>query len=97
MPALDNLSQPIFQSILDPNDVSYALPPMSHDDPRNSLRQPTHRTHEGHMDDEEMLRNWQECVEWMDKEEALLESNLASVSNGEFLPPFDLDMRIIHP
>jgi len=27
----------------------------------------------------------------MDKEEALMESNLASVSNGEFLTPFDLD------
>jgi len=57
MPALDNLSQPIFQSILDPNDALYALLPMSHDDHRNSLRQPTHRTHEDHMDDEEMLRH----------------------------------------
>jgi len=27
----------------------------------------------------------------MDKEEALMESNVASVSNGEFLTPFDLD------
>jgi len=91
MPTLDNLSQPIFQSILDPNDASYALPHVSHDDPRNSLRQPTHRIHEDHMDDEEMLRHWQKCVEWMDKEESLMESNLASVSNGEFLTPFDLD------
>jgi hypothetical protein len=90
-PALDDLSQPIFQSILDPDDPSYALPPKSHVDPRNLLRQPNHRTHNDHMDDEEMLRHWQECVEWMDKEEALMESNLGSNSNGEFLTPFDFE------
>jgi hypothetical protein len=38
MPALDNLSQPIFQSILNSNDSSYALSPKSHNDPRNPLR-----------------------------------------------------------
>jgi hypothetical protein len=58
MPILDDLPQPIFPSILDPDDLSYALPPKSHDDPRNPLRQPNHRTHEDHMDDEEMLRHW---------------------------------------
>jgi hypothetical protein len=91
MPTLDDLPQPIFQSILDPDDPSYALPPRSHDDPRNPLRQPNHRTHNDHMDDEEMLRHWQKCVEWMDKKEALIESNLGSNSNGEFLTPFDFE------
>jgi hypothetical protein len=55
MPALDNLSQPIFQSILNPDDSSYALSPKSHNDPRNPLRQSNHRSHIDHMDDEEML------------------------------------------
>jgi hypothetical protein len=96
MLALDDLPQPIFQSILDPDDPSYALPPKSHDDPRNPLRQPNHRTHNDHMDDKEMLRHWQECVEWMDKEEALMESNLGSNSNGEFLTPFDFEDKLIH-
>jgi hypothetical protein len=45
MPTLDVLSEPISQPILDPNDVSYALPPKSHDDLRNSLRQPKHMSH----------------------------------------------------
>jgi hypothetical protein len=58
MLALDDLPQPIYQSILDPDDPSYALPPKSHNDPRNPLRQPNHRTHNDHMDDEEMLRHW---------------------------------------
>jgi hypothetical protein len=89
MPVLDNLSQPIFQSILNPDDSSYALSPKSHNDPRNPLRQSNHRSHIDHMDDEEMLRHWQECVAWMDKEEALMESNLGLVSNGEFLTPFE--------
>ena len=48
MPTLDVLSEPI----LDPDDTSYALSPKSHDDPRNPLRQPKHRNHEGHKDDQ---------------------------------------------
>ena len=53
LPTLDVLSEPIFQPILDPDDPSYALSPQSHDDPRNPLRQPKHRNHEGHKEDQE--------------------------------------------
>ena len=37
---------------------------------------------------------WLECVEWMDKEEALMDSDFGSISNGEFLTPFEDE---IHP
>jgi hypothetical protein len=53
MPALDILSEPISQSILDPYDLPHDLSPKSYDDPRNSLRQPKHRSHEDHKDDQE--------------------------------------------
>jgi hypothetical protein len=53
MPTLDILSKSISQSILDPNDPSNALSPKPHDDPRNPLRQPKHRSHEDHKDDQE--------------------------------------------
>ena len=52
MSTLDVSSEPIFQPILDSDDPSYALSPKSHDDPRNPLRQPKHRNHEGHKDDQ---------------------------------------------
>ena len=52
MSTLDVSSEPIFQPILDPDDPSYALSPKSHDDPRNPLRQPKDRNHEGHKDDQ---------------------------------------------
>ena len=52
MSTLDVSSEPIFQPILDPDDPSYALSPKSHDDPRNPLRQPKHRNHEDHKDDQ---------------------------------------------
>ena len=77
MPTLDISSEPIFQPILDPDDPSYALSPQSHDDPRNPLRQPKHRNHEGHKEDQEEQQQWLEdvknsyAVEWMDKDEAL--------------------------
>jgi hypothetical protein len=51
MPTLDDLSEPIFQPILDPNDLSYALFPKSHDDPKNPLRNPKHRSYKDHKDD----------------------------------------------
>jgi hypothetical protein len=53
MSTLDVLSEPIFQPILNPNDPSYAFFPKSHDNPRNPLRQPKHRSHEDHKDDQE--------------------------------------------
>jgi hypothetical protein len=53
MTTLDVLSKPISQPILDPNDPSYAFSPKSYDDLRNPLRQPKHRNHEGHKDDQE--------------------------------------------
>ena len=52
IPTLDVL----FAPILDPDDLSYALSPKSHDDPRNPLRQPKYRNHEGCKDDQEEQR-----------------------------------------
>ena len=67
MPILDVLSEPISQLILDPDDPSYALSPKSHDDPRNPLRQPKHRSHEDHKDDQEEQRQWLECIKnWLE-------------------------------
>jgi hypothetical protein len=95
MPALDILSEPISQPILNPYDPSHALSPKSHDDPINSLRQLKHRSHEDHKDDQEEQRQWQECLEcmkntyaiakeWMDKDEALwVASKLGLDSNSE--------------
>jgi len=37
---------------------------------------------------------WLECVEWMDMEEALMDSDFGSISNGELLTPFEDE---IHP
>ena len=62
MPTLDVLSEPISQPILDPDDPSYALSLKSHDDPRNPLRQPKHMNHEDQKDDQEMQRQWLECM-----------------------------------
>jgi hypothetical protein len=53
MPRVDVLSEPISQPILDPKKSLDALSPNRHDDPRNPLRQPKHRNHEGHKDDQE--------------------------------------------
>ena len=53
MSTLDVSSEPIFQSILDPDDPSYALSPKSHDDPRNPPRHTKHWSHEGHKEDQE--------------------------------------------
>ena len=66
--------------------------PKSHDDPRNPLRQPKHRSHEDHKDDQEEEWQWLECIknlyavakEWMDKDEALwVESKLGLDPNSE--------------
>jgi len=57
MSTLDVSSEPIFQPILNPDDLSYALSPKSHDDPRNPLRQPKHMNHEGHTDDKKSNDN----------------------------------------
>jgi hypothetical protein len=75
----DDLSEPIFKPILDPDEFSYALSPKPHDDPRNPQRQMKHRSHEDHKDDQEWLRQWLECMkntyavvkEWMDEDETL--------------------------
>jgi hypothetical protein len=75
IPTLNVLSEPISQLILDLDDPSYALSPKPHDDPRNPLRQSKHRSHEDQKDDQEVLRQWLECMKnsyaivkkWMDK------------------------------
>jgi len=70
-------SESISKTILDPNKSLDALSPKSHDDPRNPLRQPKHRNHEGSMEDQEEQWQWLEdvknsyVVKWMDKDEAL--------------------------
>ena len=56
IPTLDISSEPISKPILDLNDPSYALSPKSHDDPRNPLRYPKHRSHEDYKDDQEEPR-----------------------------------------
>ena len=70
----------LFKPIRDLDDPSYALSPKSHDDPRNPLRQPKYRNHEGSKEDQEEKRQWLEdiknsCVfaskEWIDKAESL--------------------------
>jgi hypothetical protein len=58
MPILDVSSEHISKPILDPNDPSYALSSKSHDDPRNLLRHPKHRSHEGQKNDQEEQRQW---------------------------------------
>ena len=92
MSTLDVSSELIFQPILDPNDPSYALSRKSHDDPRNPLRQPKHRSNEDHKNDQEEQRQWLECIknsytiakEWMDKDGALwVESKIGFDPNGE--------------
>jgi hypothetical protein len=67
---------PISKPILDFENPFYDCSFQSYDDPRNPQIQPNHRSHEDHEDDQERLQQWLECVEWMDKEEALKESNL---------------------
>jgi hypothetical protein len=52
MTTLDILSELISHPILNPNDPFYALFRETHDDPRNPLRQPKHRSHEDHKDDQ---------------------------------------------
>ena len=91
MSTFDVSSEPIFQSILDPDDPSYALSPKSHDDPRNPLRHPKHRSHEGHKEDQEEQEQWLEdiknlcviAIEWMD--EALDEINSRVTNPREIL------------
>ena len=98
MTTLDVLSESISQPILDPDDPFYALSPKSHDDPRNSLRQPKHRSYKGHKDDQEEQWQWLEFIknlyviakEWMDKDEALwVESKLDLDPNSELINLFN--------
>jgi hypothetical protein len=58
MPTLDVSYEPISKPILDPDDSLYALFSKSDDDPRNPLRQPKHRNHEGSMEDQEEQQQW---------------------------------------
>jgi hypothetical protein len=104
MPTLNILSKPISQPILNPDDPSYALSPKPHDDPRNPLRQPKHKSHKDQKDYQEVLRQWLECMKnsyanvknWIDKDEPLwVESKLGLDSNGEFRSiPF---INMTHP
>ena len=52
MPILDVLSNHISKPILDPDDPSYILSPKSHDDTKNPLRYPKHRSHEEKKEDQ---------------------------------------------
>jgi hypothetical protein len=111
MSALEVLSKPFFQPILNPDDPSYALSSKSQDNPRNPLRHPKHRSHEDHKDDQEEQQQWQECIkncleytkdtyaivkEWMDKDKALwLGSKLVLDPNGELKSISSINMT--HP
>ena len=61
-----------------------------------------HKSHQDHKVDREEQHQWLEgiknpcaiTIEWMDKEEALMDSNFGSISYGEFLTPFEDE---IHP
>ena len=75
MPILDVSSEHISKPILDPDDPSYALSSKTHDDPRNPLWHPKHRSHEGYKEDQEEQQQWLEdiknlcaiAIEWMDE------------------------------
>ena len=62
MSTLDVSSEPISKPILDLDDLSYALSPKSHDDPRNPLRHPKHRRHEDNKEDQEEQQQWLEDI-----------------------------------
>ena len=62
MSTLDVSSEHISKFIFDPDDPSYALSPKFHDDPRNPLRQPKYRSHEGHKEDQEEQQQWLEDI-----------------------------------
>jgi hypothetical protein len=86
----DISSKPISKPILDPDEFPDALSPKSHDDPRNLLRQPKHRSYEDHKDNQEEQQQWMEDVknsydvEWMDKAKPLrVESNPSLDQNSE--------------
>ena len=53
MPILDVSSEHISKPIFDLDDLSYALSPKTHDDPRNPPRHPKHGSHEGHKENQE--------------------------------------------
>ena len=97
------------KSILDLRDPSYPSPFKSHDDPNNPSRRSNHRSHKDHEDDmsSNVIEGELSHIEnsntspflitsskWMDKEEALMDSDFGSISYGEFLTPFEDD---IHP
>ena len=46
-----------FEPILDLDESPDVLFPESHDDPRNLLRHPKHRSHEGHKEDQKSNNN----------------------------------------
>ena len=80
MPILDVSSEHISKPIFDTDDPSYALSSKTHDDPRNPLRHPKHRSHEDNKNDQEEQRQWLEDIknsyavankEWMDKDKTL--------------------------
>ena len=89
-------------AILEPNNFYYALSLKPPDDPMNLSRHPMHKSHEDHKEDREEQHQWLKAIknpcaitiEWIDKEEALMDSDFGSISNGEFLTPFEDE---IHP
>ena len=96
-PTFDDSFEPIFKPIPEPNNFYYALSLEPPDDPMNLFRHPMHKSHQDHKEDREEQHQWLEgiknpcpfTIEWMDKEEALMDSDFGSISNGEFLTPFE--------
>ena len=73
--------------ILEPNNFYYALSLEPPDDPMNLSRHPMHKSHQDHKEDREEQHEWLEgiknpcaiTIEWMDKEEALMDSDFGSI------------------
>jgi len=87
MPTFDNLFEPIFKPILEPNNLYSSLSLEPPDDPMNLSRHPMHKSHQDNKEDREEQHQWLEgiknpcgiTIEWMDKEEALMDSNFGSI------------------
>ena len=62
MPTTDISFEPISEPILDLNESPDVLFPESHDDPRNLLRHPKHRSHEDNKEDQEEQQQWLEDI-----------------------------------
>jgi len=89
-----------FKSDDDPNNPSRRSNHRSHKDHEDDMSSSVIEGELSHIENSNTSpflitsSKWLECVEWMDKEEALMYSDFGSISNGKFLTPFEGE---IHP